>query len=284
MEITYRTLENLTYQEIHKCLDESFADYLLDMSYMTLEAMIYRQKLARVDLDYSVGAFDGDKMVALLIVAIDKFNGKLMAFDAGTGVIKKYRGRGIAGEMFQHSVKKLRKKNIEYFMLEVLQDNEPAIKAYEKEGFKVRREFECYDLKNGHFKNGIKELENIEIRRMSLDELENNWSLLEMEQSWEQHLNGIKIQEESLIIDGAFKDEKCLGFIVYTPNLCWLIASAAENEDVCRLLITQLVNKINPIRPFISWNNIKPDYKLGKVMKFMGFEMIVKQYEMIWKL
>lgn len=284
MSIDYRTLENYSHEEMHKCLQECFADYQLDMSYLTLEAMIFRQKLGRVNLNYSVGAFDQEKMIALLIVAVDEFNGEKTAFDAGTGVVKKYRGKGIAGAMFKFSIARLKEENISQFMLEVLQENEPAIKAYKKEGFEIRREFDCYDLKKGNFQNGLNIISGIEIKKMSLNELEENWGSLKMEQSWEQAFNGIKLNFDSLIVDGAFQENQCVGFIVYVPQLCWLIAITAKNESVCKLLITHLNGKINPIRPFISWNNIEPGYKLAETMEKMGFELFVKQYEMIYKI
>jgi len=52
-------------EQIHDCQVESFKDYAIDMSYMTLDVMTKRTKLGRVNFDYSVGAFDGDRLVGL---------------------------------------------------------------------------------------------------------------------------------------------------------------------------------------------------------------------------
>ena len=75
----YKYLTNIPIETVQQCMQESFADYELDMSYMTVEVMKHRNAICRNNPDCSVGAFDGEKMVAFLNVGLDYFNGELVA-------------------------------------------------------------------------------------------------------------------------------------------------------------------------------------------------------------
>ena len=88
MEIKYQFLDTSYIPEIHACWMESFKDYQVDMSYLTIERMRSRARMDRVDFSLSVGAFDSDKMIGFLLIGIDRIDRQLTAFDSGTGVIE----------------------------------------------------------------------------------------------------------------------------------------------------------------------------------------------------
>ncbi|MCK7537059.1 MAG: GNAT family N-acetyltransferase [Marinilabiliales bacterium] len=58
------------------------------------------------------------------------------AFDAGTGIIKEHRGKGLAGKMFEFAVPLLKDQCISKFWLEVLQVNEKQLKHMRKQDSK----------------------------------------------------------------------------------------------------------------------------------------------------
>jgi len=64
----YRYLTNTPIETVQQCMQDSFADYQLDMSYMTAEVMKHRNAICRNHPEFSVGAFDGEKMVGLLCI------------------------------------------------------------------------------------------------------------------------------------------------------------------------------------------------------------------------
>lgn len=63
MDIEYRFLNESYINEIYRTWMESFADYQVDMSYLTLEKMISRTRMDRVEYNFSVGAFYDNKTV-----------------------------------------------------------------------------------------------------------------------------------------------------------------------------------------------------------------------------
>lgn len=92
----------------------------------------------------SFGAFDGEKMVSFTLNGIGKYLGRLTAYDTSTGTIEAYRGQGLASGIFEHSLPFLKEAGVEQYLLEVLQDNESAIKVYKKAGFQITRSFNYF--------------------------------------------------------------------------------------------------------------------------------------------
>ncbi len=285
MKTEYRYLTNIPIEDVQKCMQESFADYQLDMSYMTVETMQHRNKISRINPDYSVGAFDGNRMIGFINVGIDELSGEFTAFDGGTGVVKEYRGQGVAGGMFRKVSEKLLDINITRFTLEVLQDNKAAIRAYQKEGFNIDREFYCYNIAIKNYKGTVKELPGVEVKSISVDELEKHWYFLNYQVSWEHMFSGIKAVEADIVIDGAYSNGKCVGFIIYTPFMCWITSigidpSYPDYDELVDLLIYQLFNRINPVKPKVAIGNLLPEDKLNGLLVQLGFENDVNQYEM----
>ena len=282
----YKYLTEISLETVQQCMQESFADYQLDMSYMTAEVMKHRNTICRNSPEYSVGAFDKDRMVGFLNVGIDHFNNELLAFDGGTGVVKEYRGQGVAGEMFAKSVEAIKQCGINKFTLEVLQSNKAAIKAYEKEGFSITRNLKCYDIATSDYRGNIQELDGVEIKRISVNELEKYWHFIEFPVSWEHMLSGLKSVEMEIIINAAFQKNECIGFIVYTPYMCWITGIGikqgySDNMSLVDFMIGNLFDNLKPLRPKISVNNLMEEDKLNGILERLGFENTVDQYEMI---
>nr|NQU93471.1 GNAT family N-acetyltransferase [Bacteroidota bacterium] len=143
-KIQFRKFTTDSYPVIHKTFHEAFSDYGVDMSYMTKEVIRNRSLKNGIDYDLSVGAWDGDHLIGFTLVGADIWNKEPAAFDIMTGIIKPFRGKGIANAMFDQILPVAREKGIKNFVLEVLQGNESAINAYKKSGFKIRRSFNCY--------------------------------------------------------------------------------------------------------------------------------------------
>lgn len=99
---------------------------------------------ARVDWELSYGMFDGEKLVGYIINAVDNHLGYLTAYNTGTGVLKEYRGRGIVDSLYEHALPLLKDRGIEKCLLEVICENERAIKVYERIGFRSTRSLRSF--------------------------------------------------------------------------------------------------------------------------------------------
>lgn len=186
----YRSLENISLEVIYETFIEAFSDYQvkLDLSFIKFKNMMVRRGFVP---KMSIGIFDNDRLVGLILNGVRVWNGKMTAYDLGTGVIAEYRKRGLTGEALKVVKKLCREKGIEYYLLEVLQGNTGAVELYKKSGFKITREFDCYILKKG----SIESLKDIEIRKIELFSDE-QWGEIEKycdySPSWQNSVDSIK--------------------------------------------------------------------------------------------
>ncbi|MBN2773564.1 MAG: GNAT family N-acetyltransferase [Prolixibacteraceae bacterium] len=285
MQTELRFLNNYPAEKIHETILEAFSDYQLDMSYMTLERFVRRAKLGRVDFSCSVGAFSENKLVGFTSIGIDYYKGGYSAFDAGTGIIKEFRGMGIAGKMFDFAIPKLKEKGVQKFYLEVLQDNKPAIRAYEKTGFKIEREYFCYKTEIDKIKNTNIKIPDVKIKAIPQNEVKNFTHLFLQEISWESNLDAIEHASEDIINLAAFEEEKCVGIISFYPTLEWILVFGVEIEQrekgIDTLLFESMVEKVKGSVQLIKMGNLVPENPLNKFFFDKGFELYAKQYEMV---
>lgn len=144
-------LDRVSRRQIHATFQEAFSDYAVDMTSLTEERLHIRCTKNNVDWKVSVGAFDGKRMVGFTLIGIDRWRGGLGAFDAATGILRGFRGQGLATRMLDHALPELGRRGVGTFVLEVITDNEPAIRAYKKAGFEISREWKCFELMRASF-------------------------------------------------------------------------------------------------------------------------------------
>lgn len=285
MQLNYQFLDNTPASHIHQTMLEAFSDYQLDMSYMTLERFKRRAQLGRVDFSCSVGAFAGSKLIGFTNVGIDNYKGNLSAYDAGTGIIKEFRGQGVAGKMFDFIIPKLKQKGVEKFYLEVLQENKPAIRAYEKTGFKIDREYLCYKTEIEKLKKPNIKLPNIEIKAIAQHEVKNYGHLFQQENAWESNISAIEHATGDIINLGAFENSKCIGIISFYPTLEWIMVlgtgKGQQGKGVDSLLLNYLTEKIQGLVKLIKMGNLAPENPYNEFCLNKGFELYAKQFEMV---
>lgn len=143
MKFELKTLTQTPWSQIHTCFQTAFADYFLPMT-ASLEAMKRRWVHENVDRDLSCGIFVGEEMVGFLLSAIGQWEGIKTAYNAGTGIIPEHRGKGLTGQQYAFLTPLYAAAGIQHQMLEVIDRNVNAIRAYEKAGLKIKRELHSF--------------------------------------------------------------------------------------------------------------------------------------------
>lgn len=128
MEIKNLSFTNL--KEVYETFEKAFADYIIPLR-PTLEEMTFRWETQGLDLHQSYGCFDQNQMVAFTLTR--KWQNGL--YHMAIGVLPEYRGQHLIEQIFKELP-----PNAERDILEVVQENERAIKLYKKLGFEVTRE------------------------------------------------------------------------------------------------------------------------------------------------
>ena len=143
--IEIKNLEGISFEQIYTAFKSAFSDYEISVDKTELKSMLKRRGFNPA---LSFGAFYDDNIVAFTFNGIGKYyNGKLTAYDTGTGTRKEFRGQGLAKRIFTHSMPFLKNAGIENYLLEVLQHNKRALKIYESLGFEILREFNFFTQK-----------------------------------------------------------------------------------------------------------------------------------------
>ncbi len=289
MNYDYRFLSEDRISEIFATFLKAFSDYAVDVSYMNEKNMLTRAIKNGVDFESSVGVYADGSMVGFTLVGVERWKGILAAFDIYTGIIKPYRGKGIAGKMFNFITPRLKEKGVEKFFLEVLQENEPAVRAYKKTGFVLTRELVCFELDTNTFNNSIKPSLPIKIKPVSQENISEYDQWLDWEPSWENSLSSIGRIPDEVVLFGAKADNEEIGIIVYYPALNWIMCLAVERsfrgKGIGTALLRHLLNS-----GYIKDNKVKllnveqSDSLMLEYLQHRGFEMYTSQYEMEYEL
>lgn len=141
MEIKH--LKGFPLVELVDCLVQSFAGYAVDMP-SDLKYWARRYRGARVDRSLSFGAFTGRDLCGFIVHGIDQYRGTRTLFNTGTGVLPTYRGQGLVDRMYEACWQECPKQEVETCALEVLQDNDRAIRVYRRNGFEITRDLRCF--------------------------------------------------------------------------------------------------------------------------------------------
>ena len=142
-ETVVGTLEGIDEKTLFRTFTSAFSDYAirLDLSFARFQYMLRSNSFSP---QLSAGAFRGRKLVGLVLNGVRRYEGLPTVYDSGTGVMPRYRNRGICSDMFGMLLGRLNSAGIRQYLLEVLKSNTAALHVYEKLGFHINREFACF--------------------------------------------------------------------------------------------------------------------------------------------
>jgi len=161
--ITYRRLTDKDFLQLYHATLAAFSDYTVPYQ-PTQESLQRMFVINGVSFDLSVGAFEGDAMIGFAVNAIGVWNNKRTVYNSGTGIVPNCRRQGISRKIFDFILPILREDNIEQYLLEVISENEPAVRLYQSLGFEISRRLLVYKKQDAVFV-GKNEDENLTIIR-----------------------------------------------------------------------------------------------------------------------
>ncbi|MCP4660969.1 MAG: GNAT family N-acetyltransferase, partial [bacterium] len=269
-------IDRVSREQLFQAHCEAFSDYAVDMSYMTEERIAMRAVKNNVDFDVSVGVFDGERMVGFTLIAVDRWQGELAAFDAGTGIVPGFRGQGLAQKMFDHAIPKLVERGVTRFLLEVLVPNEAAIRAYRKVGFEITRQVGCFVLEPGWVPAAAKLDDSLPIRPVDRDTIAPFRDHVDWQPSWENGFPAIRRIPDELVMFGAFAGITCVGVIVYSPQFNWIMSLVVERpyrrRGIASALVRQLVEHLPDGVSKVKMINVdRSDEGMLRLLDRLGF-------------
>lgn len=278
-----RNLKPAELTEMYIAFLDSFSDYKIPFR-LTKEQFVRKfvEKL-RMDFSISVGAFDKNNIVGFIFSAINFYEGKLTAYNGGTGVRPAYRGQKLTLQMYYYLIPLLKERKVKQCVLEVLTENDRAIKAYRSIGFRETKYFRCYKL----------ESRTLKVRRPAVS-LEifgvksPNWDLYE--HFSDQHPSFL---DSALMINNnlanetiieAHHENQCVGYAIFQPAFGRIsqvgVAPDFRNKGIGSNLI-KYIQTTSKQKTLTVINIEKGAQNTIDLFESLGFQNQLNQYEMI---
>ncbi len=268
---------------------DAFSDYKIPFK-LTKEQFVRKfvQKL-KIDFSMSAGAFNYDGSLAgFIFSAVNYYEGKLTAYNGGTGVRPRYRGQQITTQMYDFLMPIFKEKKIKQCVLEVLTTNERAIKAYSAIGFVKTKFFKCYTLPNGILNilpAVVKQYDEIIIVKYP------NWDLYNKFCDYQpSFLDSSRMIADNLanetIIEVRDSDE-CIGYAIYQPSFGRISQIGIEPTMRRKGIGTAIMKYIfdTSLQKKLTIINVNDESEGTKhFFEELGFENQIDQYEMILSL
>lgn len=282
--VNCRYLKQEDFIDVHGAFLEAFSDYHISFQ-LTTQQLERHITLNAVNLDHSIGCFAGDRLVGFTLNGFGDWGGKSTIYDAGTGVVPDYRRRGLSEAMFEMVFPMCAERDIEQCLLEVITKNERAVKLYEKLGFYTNRTLVLLENADAIKVHGMAREVPVEIR----DITKPNWALLQTfwdgDTSWQNSVDAVERSIDIKTILGAFIDDVCVGYIVFSANMGRVAQMAVSKEHrgqgVGSKLLLGMADRSGDAE---SYQIINVDENLTDALKFFsnrGFGELLSQYEMV---
>lgn len=136
MELTFKKLSSIKFEEAHALFNRGFEGYMVPMN-LTLDQFIGRFGNYGLSSNLSIVAFVGDEPIGFVLQGIREEAGQIISWNGGTGIVPEYRGKQVGEKLVRKAEKLLRENNVTIATLEALTENSPAIRLYEKCGYQV---------------------------------------------------------------------------------------------------------------------------------------------------
>lgn len=282
---TYKTLENTNIEMIYQTFVSAFSDYKvkIDLPLWKFQQMLQRRGYVS---QISIGAFKNEELVGFVLNGFRNWNGNSTVYDIGTGVIGEYRKQGITSTMLLSIRELIKEKEVEQYLLEVIQSNTSAIELYKKQGFEVIRNFACFQLDKNKYRTMITyKVEHVD--RMNSTNWKQLMELWDFTPSWQNSIDSINAASDAFIYSIIRFDDVIVGYGIIDKKT-GDIPQIAVNKNyrrkgIGRSIVTDLLKNTETHK--VSVLNVDDTSKATKDFLFeLGFEYIIGQYEMISKL
>ncbi len=280
-----RFLRAEQFDAVYQSFVDGFSDYIIKFE---LSARQFQNHITlnAVDLHRSVGCFDGDSPVGLSLNGFGSWDGKPTVYDAGTAVLPKYRRQGISRSMFDWMVPQFQEQGFQQFLLEVISNNEPALRLYDKLGFERKRELLLLEAPS--MADSDHPLpDGIEIREIHRHERIPFATFWDGMPSWQNTLEAVDRSVQLKRIFGAFEGQSCVGYIVFSAGMGRLAQLAVNRAHRRNGIGTHLLREMQKDAGDQKLVVINLDESMTESVVFFqnrGFSKLLGQFEMVMEL
>ena len=246
LDLEIRPLRASEVTAIHELVLDAFTDYPVPMQPSREQ---FAGLLAQRGIDWaaSLGAFTRHgELIAASLTALESHGSELRAYAILHAVRRDWQGRGVLGELFNWLELVLGQRKVARMQLEVLVDNPPARRSYQRLGFETTRHLLCMHLPPLRRAPRLLEPLTFEQREggtiaETLGERSSVWaSWWSLVPAWTNSLETVARSSGTVLVEASWGGQPC-GYALVRPDSGELVQIAVDPELRRRGIGTELV-------------------------------------------
>ncbi|WP_428229567.1 GNAT family N-acetyltransferase [Flavobacterium sp.] len=276
MEI--KNLKNINLEEIVSIINLSFSDYIVPLQ-LNLEQLKSKIDAENITPELSKVVFDGDKIVGVMLHGLRKSDKELIVYNAATGVAPDYRGKGLVNQMYNALLPQLKELEVQKMVLEVIEGNHSAIRAYEKMGYSMDRKLDCFKGKLTISKNNTEVLLK-EINVFHWTEFTSFWDNVP---SWQNAIQTLENSKDRCHIVGAYCNNLLVGYAIFNPTsrkVHQFAVAADYRRNGIGMLLFSYINEIVEQQEVYVYNVDSSAVSALHFLNKLGLSKPTSQFEM----
>ncbi len=273
----FKLLTGFSEKDILEVFNLSFSDYIVPLK-LTSEQLSTKMKADNVDLELSVGVVEEGQLISFILHGVNMVDGRKVLYNGGTGVIPTKRGQGLTKRMYDFIFPMIKKKKVDTLMLEVISNNVPAIKSYERVGYTKVRGLLCY-------RGNVKPLtisRALEIKKLTSYDWDLLTSFWDITPTAQNAIRAINKLTSDLILLGGFLNNQLVGYLIFNPKTKRLPQIAVHKNfrknKIASTLIQRLILEQGDSITVINVD--KDDEGVNAFFEYIGLELFLEQLEM----
>lgn len=288
---TFSFLKERDIAELYDVFNLAFSDYIVPIK-VSREEFTMKFKREGIEPTFSAGAFYGQKLVGFVLTGIGEWLGRPTAYNGGTGVVPEHRGNRLTQRIYEYMLPKLKESGIEQCLLEVIQENNTAYKAYKAIGFEITRSLDCFRSPKQHLLLSSELPNSISIKNA----IRPNWGAYEafcdIHPTWQNTKQAYKqTPDKKLVLEAYHEGELLVGFLAFLPRTGAVMQIAVQqsyrNQGIATALLKEAARLTEaPALMVMNIDTACPDMlaflERRHLTRILGqYEMILPLYERI---
>lgn len=240
-QINVQSLSCIDVQTLRSCFNAVFKNYFTPVQ-LSREQFSDKLITEAVDLKLSFGIFDGDELVGFILNGIDIAANQKVTYNAASGILPEYRGYKLSYLLYEHSIQQLKLAGVGKIILEVIEQNIPAIKIYEHFGFLVTRKLNSY-----MGKPVLRELLPVDIETLAYPDWELIRKNCEWKPSWQYSTNCIKRAQSNYTLQVASTNKQPVAYCISNFSTGTIAHFGCSEIDAKEKYLSALFKQVNGV-------------------------------------
>jgi len=276
---TIKRLNEVSLLDFVNLVNEVFKDYKLPINWDVYTFKLDARENSLSFEDSFVFYENGDP-TGFIVVGIRRNKARIDAM----GVIREKRGTGLASRILEHAIENLKWKSVNTVILEVIEEDERAVRFYQKNGFKVQRKLHTLGFEDKvtnapllrFFKTDARWIHKVALETQIQNHRKPNWQ--------REPLTLFLSDERYNMERVSFRGKE--GYLVWgTTSTSAFIVDCFVRDSSLESFLEFFKGCVNHVRKrsgkeLITMTAVPEDDILHKAARNMGFKIILTQLEM----